>query len=153
MCVTNGQKRVRSLAVWTASVKAFVEMTKRQSSWDGGKEVHFEPAKFLRLEVHPCLRSMRSSDGPLNSYQAVICEDPPHKIRRDYITYIVDDTMVGWFGEVYSGIANDPLYSVYSNHCFWEVVAGFSATVGIILRFSTSGIIVHIEGIEPAVII
>ena len=35
---------------------------------------------------------------------------------------------------------------------FWEVVAGFSATVGIVLRLSLSGIFLHIEGIEPAVI-
>ena len=46
------------------------------------------------------------------------------------------------------GYANDPLYPVYS-----EVVAGFSATVGIILRLSPSGVILHIEGIEQAVVI
>ena len=53
----------------------------------------------------------------------------------------------------YIRYANDPKYRGYSNHDFWELVASLSATVGIILPLSPSGILFHIKSIKPVVII
>ena len=62
------------------------------------------------------------------------------------------DLLFGW---TFLGIlcyANDPLYPIYSNNGFGEVVAGFSATVGIVQRLSPLDFFIHIEWIDPKVI-